>query len=128
MKVKNVTIIRLLCSTGLICLLITSSSCGLQPNGWLSSHVQEVRKEQSKPEVMLVCQSPAHHMHSAAGCAAPIWNKEQPSAPSTMGTCGGDGVWRPCTGLWPPCMLSEPWEVPPLSCASHQRLTSKLQR
>lgn len=34
MKVKNVTIIRLSCSTGLICLLITSSSCGLQPNGW----------------------------------------------------------------------------------------------
>jgi len=36
MKVKNVTIIRLSCSTGLICLLITSSSCGLQPNGWPS--------------------------------------------------------------------------------------------
>lgn len=56
MKVKNVTIIRLLCSTGLICLLITGSSCGLQPKGWLSSHVQEVHKAQSKPEVMLVCQ------------------------------------------------------------------------
>lgn len=35
MKVKNVTIIMLSCSLGLIFLLITSSSCGPQSNGWL---------------------------------------------------------------------------------------------
>lgn len=106
MKVKNVTIIRLSCSTGLIRLLITSSSCGLQPNGWpwvSSTALMAGRFPGHTGNPVLVA-----YLH----CCHWEWyrDKEQPSACPTMGTCGGYGAW------------GAPRDVPPYSCASTSAL------